>query len=181
MEKNRIISYIVYLLDLLKPRRRQVSVPTTCLKQKADCRGFTLVEALMVLAILALLAVIAIPLYTDWVARTRNIAAIADIRVLENIISAHEASNGTLPSALDVVGAEAVLDPWGRLYQYTVISSVPIGLVRKDKFLVPLNTGFDLYSMGPDGKSKPPLTAKDSWDDIIRANDGGFIGLASEY
>jgi len=46
---------------------------------------------------------------------------------------------------------------------------------------VPINTDFDLYSMGPDGRSAPPLTAKHSRDDIVRANDGAFIGLASDY
>ncbi len=53
--------------------------------------------------------------------------------------------------------------------------------MRKDRFLVPLNSDFDLYSKGPDRKSVPPLTAEASRDDIIRANDGGYIGLASEY
>ena len=35
--------------------------------------------------------------------------------------------------------------------------------------------------MGKDGDSKAPLTAQASRDDIIRANDGGYIGLASGY
>ncbi len=35
--------------------------------------------------------------------------------------------------------------------------------------------------MGPDGKSVAPLTAKASRDDIVRANDGKFIGEASDY
>ena len=53
--------------------------------------------------------------------------------------------------------------------------------VRKDRFLVPLNTDYDLYSMGKDGESTAPLTARQSRDDIIRADNGGFIGLASEF
>ena len=53
--------------------------------------------------------------------------------------------------------------------------------MRKDKKLVPLNSDYDLYSMGPDGESKPPLTAKASKDDIVRANDGEFVGLAERY
>ena len=52
---------------------------------------------------------------------------------------------------------------------------------RKDHNLHPLNSDFDLYSMGPDGESQPALTAKASWDDIIRASDGGFVGRASRY
>ena len=47
--------------------------------------------------------------------------------------------------------------------------------------MVPINTDFDLYSKGPDGKSATALTAKISQDDIIRANDGQYIGRASEY
>jgi general secretion pathway protein G len=46
---------------------------------------------------------------------------------------------------------------------------------------VPINTDFDLYSMGPDGRSAPPLTASDSRDDIVRANNGRFVGIAADY
>jgi hypothetical protein len=35
--------------------------------------------------------------------------------------------------------------------------------------------------MGEDRDSKAPLVVQVSHDDIIRANDGGFIGLASRY
>ena len=56
-----------------------------------------------------------------------------------------------------------------------------VGGARKDKFLVPLNSLYDLYSLGKDGESVPPLAAKASWDDIIMANDGGFVGLAKDF
>jgi general secretion pathway protein G len=52
---------------------------------------------------------------------------------------------------------------------------------RKDKFLHPINTDYDLYSMGVDGKSAKPITAQPSQDDIIRINDGAYIGLVSKY
>jgi general secretion pathway protein G len=35
--------------------------------------------------------------------------------------------------------------------------------------------------MGKDGASVSPLTAKASRDDIVRANNGGFIGLAEDF
>jgi general secretion pathway protein G len=54
-------------------------------------------------------------------------------------------------------------------------------MARKDRFLVPINSTYDLYSMGADGKSVLPLTAKHSHDDIIRANDGTYIGVAELY
>ena len=55
------------------------------------------------------------------------------------------------------------------------------GQPRKDHFLHPINSDFDLYSMGKDGDSVAPLTAQKSRDDIIRANDGGYYGVASNF
>jgi general secretion pathway protein G len=56
-----------------------------------------------------------------------------------------------------------------------------LGGVRKDHKLNPINSDFDLYSTGRDGQTKTQITNKDSLDDIIRANDGGFVGLARNY
>ena len=50
-----------------------------------------------------------------------------------------------------------------------------------DKFLVPLNSDYDLYSIGADGESKKTLSAPASYDDVIRALDGAYVGLASEF
>ncbi len=52
---------------------------------------------------------------------------------------------------------------------------------RKERFLFPINEEYDLYSCGRDGDSEPGLSAPVSQDDIIRANDGAFIGRASEF
>jgi general secretion pathway protein G len=54
-------------------------------------------------------------------------------------------------------------------------------MIRKDHNLHPLNSEFDLYSLGKDGRSSPPLTAQASRDDVIWARDGDFVGLASDY
>ena len=35
--------------------------------------------------------------------------------------------------------------------------------------------------MGPDGQSKAPLASPVSKDDIIRANDGGYMGIAELF
>jgi general secretion pathway protein G len=55
------------------------------------------------------------------------------------------------------------------------------GAFRKDGKLNPLNSDFDLYSAGADGVSMGPLSAKASRDDIVRANNGAFIGLGEDY
>ncbi len=46
---------------------------------------------------------------------------------------------------------------------------------------MPINSDFDLYSMGPDGRSVSPLTSSLSRDDIVRANNGRFVGTAASY
>lgn len=56
-----------------------------------------------------------------------------------------------------------------------------IAQARKDRFLVPINSDYDLYSMGADGKSLPQLHSSDSRDDVIRARDGAYVGLAEFF
>jgi hypothetical protein len=40
---------------------------------------------------------------------------------------------------------------------------------------------FDLYSVGKDGASSKQITGAKGRDDIIRAGNGGFIGLAKDH
>lgn len=58
---------------------------------------------------------------------------------------------------------------------------IPSGQARKDHSLVPINSDFDLFSKGRDGRSTGPLTAAASQDDIVRASDGAFVGLGRDY
>ena len=142
--------------------------------------GFTLLELMVTVAIIGALAGIAIPAFSSYLGKAKIIKAIAEIEILEKEILGF--GDGNLPNTLGDIGRAGLLDPWGNPYQYLNFATVNgLGPVRKDRSLVPLNSEFDLYSMGPDGDSKPPLTAKASQDDIIRANDGEYIGLASKY
>ncbi|MEJ2156653.1 MAG: prepilin-type N-terminal cleavage/methylation domain-containing protein [Desulfobacteraceae bacterium] len=140
----------------------------------------TLIELMLVIAIIATLSAIAVPTFNTYVERARTTRVIAEIRALQQELTAYEIE-GNLPASLADIGKANLRDPWGNPYQYQNFALVPKGHWRKDRFLVPINTSFDLWSMGPDGQSKPPLTAKPSRDDIIRANDGGYIGPASRY
>jgi general secretion pathway protein G len=143
--------------------------------------GLTLVELMIVLAIIGTLASIATPLYVDVQERARVARAIAEIRILDSEIAAFEGVNGRLPDSLAEMGRGALEDPWGNAYEFLNFETGGKGKMRKDHALHPLNSTYDLYSMGKDGQSQAPLTAKASLDDIIRANDGGYIGLGSGY
>jgi general secretion pathway protein G len=108
--------------------------------------------------------------------------AVGDIVAVEDDIAGYNASNGKLPNTLADIGRDTLLDPWGSPYQYlNFANGVSKSQMRKDRFLVPINSDYDLYSMGQDKQSKPPLTANMSQDDVVRANDGSFVGLASTY
>lgn len=153
-----------------------------CLRARQG--GFTLIEMLATLLIIGILAGLAIPPLHTAMEKAKIVRAMGDIKALQTEIMAIESSEQPLPASLSAIGRGGLLDPWGQPYVYypfpTPIKGVPAG-ARRDRFLVPVNSTFDLYSMGPDGNSAPPFTASSSRDDIVRANDGGFVGLAINY
>jgi general secretion pathway protein G len=148
-------------------------------------RAMTLVELVIVMAMVGTLAAIGVPAYNNYIEKVRVSQAIEDIRFIEAAIELYHTDNKTLPETLDLVELTARLDPWGNPYKYLKIEGKAKneikGKWRKDHFNVPVNSDFDLFSMGKDGKSKSPFTAKASRDDIVRANDGAYVGLVSEY
>jgi len=148
----------------------------------ARARAFTLLEILIAMAIISVLGLIALPAYQDHRERIRIAQAVTDIGAIQTHVQHFIDDNRTPPDDLSEVGQAGKLDPWGNPYQYlNLVTAKGNGTARKNRNLVPLNSDFDLYSMGKDGASAGPLTASASRDDIVRANDGRFIGLAKEY
>lgn len=144
-------------------------------------RGMTLIELMITLIVLALLGSIALPAYRQHVARTRVSQAVVDIKHIEMSIERYVTARGDYPATLADLGGAVPVDPWGQPYRYLPMAGASVGQVRKDHALHPLNTDYDLYSMGEDGRSASPLTARISRDDIVRARNGSFVGLASKY
>jgi len=151
-------------------------------KRAACQRGFSLVELMIVVGIILTLAAMAIPSFLQARDAARYAKAVGDINTLEKDILTYDVTYGTLPNTLTDVGRGDLLDPWGNPYVYTNYADVTKkNLIRKDRFLHPMNSDYDLFSAGKDGQWKPPITAAESHDDIIRANDGTYVGLASNY
>ena len=143
-------------------------------------RGFTLVELLVTVVLVALLGTLAYPSLVAQINRSRVSAAVADMVRIEISLERYVTARGQLPTTLAQAGMNPI-DPWGNPYQYLRMEGARIGQVRKDRSLHPLNTDYDLYSMGADGRSVSPLTARHSQDDVIRARNGGFHGLATDF
>ena len=145
-------------------------------------RGVTLIELVIVMAIIATISSISIPMVLRVFDEAQTKSVIEEIRLLEREITIFQSQNNRYPDSLDEIGRGDLLDPWGHPYQYASIAGGKgKGEFRKDRFLVPLNSDYDLYGMGADGKTKPPLAVPVSHDDIIRASDGAYLGLAADY
>ncbi len=144
-------------------------------------RGFTLIELMLVVLLLGVLVAVALPFYKGYQERVRVHRAVLDITAISVAASNYSIDNRAYPASLADIGLAGKLDPWGNPYVYYNIAANGKGGARKDHALNPLNTDFDIYSPGADGKSKPQITQKSSLDDVIRASNGAYVGLASGF
>lgn len=159
--------------------------PRWALRRRAQQTwGFTLLELMFAAGVAAVVSILAIGQYTQYIDRSRNAAAQADIVLMETMILRYQSDHdGALPDSLAQIGRGALLDPWQRPYHYTRLAGVKgsKGSARKDKRLNPLNTDYDLFSAGKNGVFKSQVSQKDSLDDVIRARDGAYIGVARDF
>jgi prepilin-type N-terminal cleavage/methylation domain-containing protein len=142
-----------------------------------DCTGFTLLELLVVCAIIGVLATLALPSYSYYQTKVKIATATAEIHVIDREIIAYVLDKNALPNTLADTGIilASLKDPWGRPYVYHATQTYHNGASF-------LNDSYDLYSKGVDGlTSENLLLGNDSKDDVVRAADGGYVGLGSEY
>jgi len=143
-----------------------------------------LIDLMLAVIIASLLMAVAVPAYDQFIDRARVARAIGDIGSISIAIERFGIKNNSrLPNSLNELLMDVPFDPWGAPYQYlNIVAAGPgKGAFRKDGKLNPLNSDFDLFSVGADGESMAPLSAAASRDDIVRANNGAFIGLGEDY
>lgn len=128
---------------------------------KKNMQGFTLIELMIVIAIIAILLAIAIPAYQDYQVRARvseglNVAAAAKLAVSEtysstNAVPETNASAG-LPGALSITGNNVESVTVGNSGQIAIAySNIPL---TQDLLLVPTadpNNGSILWDCRPNG------------------------------
>ena len=144
-------------------------------------RGLGVIDLLIVLVVFSLLAALAVPAFSSFVDRSKVTAAIGDIGAIALRIETFRLNHDDqLPESLVQLDMGVPMDPWGNEYQYAIIpaqGSGKLGL-RMAGETDSLNTDYDLYSIGSDSHSEGPEEGIVSFDDIVRAKNGAFIGLA---
>lgn len=173
-------SLIIFFTRLLGRNNTGTSQPGGK-KSATASSGFTLIEILIVIAIMGTLTAIAMPNFKTYIEKVKEQKVLNDIRTLEKEIINFYETYDRYPKDLAEIGLDDLKDAWGNPYRYLPVEGSPKGKLRKDHFMVPVNSDFDLYSMGQDGKTASPFTSKNSRDDIVRANDGQYLGLVSDY
>lgn len=116
----------------------------------AAMRGFTIIELLIVMAILGMLAVMVAPNLFNQADSARRDAALSQISSLSNALDAHRLDVGRYPDTLEglvrntsgrsswngpYIRGNLPMDPWGNPYQYSSDGS-----------------SFELMSYGADGR-----------------------------
>lgn len=237
-------------------------------EQRGSAAGFTLLELMIVVAILGIVASIGVPQYTSALLAARMQKARHELVTIASAVDTHRGTYGALPLTLYQVGFGGKRDPWGLTYCYLnygdgtgdgLYWAIEAGIVdpaavqgsagtstststsssgpsssgpepplppdlllqalrdslpreisvvemqslqtlfterrgvelfttvdasvvrRRDRYMFPLNTDYDLFSLGPNRSTAVSLGQALSQDDVIRANDGGFFGPASEF
>jgi len=151
------------------------------LNRRQKNKAFTFLEFTVVLIIIMLFYFTVSPALLGMVDKVNSKTAAEDITDIQDSIDKFLEDNGFLPDSLDEIFNPVPLDPWGNPYQFLNHENASVGEKRKDKNLVPINSDYDLYSIGADGKTASPLTAKISHDDIVRGRNGAFVGFGLDY
>lgn len=145
--------------------------------------GLTFIELIASMVIIGLILAIAIPVYLNHMDNIRTAEVASNLLAIELCIDKYYAEHGKYPVCLDDVGKGSLKDPWGRCYRYLSLPAdekerKKVGRIKNDYKLI--NKDFDLYSTGSDGLTHRNINNRKSWDDVIRASDGAYVGPAKD-
>ncbi len=97
------------------------------LKLPKEQGGFTLIEMMIVVAIIAILTAVAIPRFNESLALTNTARVQADLQSLDTAIAMYRVQNGKAPQALsdlnDYIDVDNIKAPTGDVYINGVLTS----------------------------------------------------------
>jgi general secretion pathway protein G len=143
-------------------------------------QGFTFGETLLATAFLAVGVNATLAHISTQFEQTRIEQAQEGIARIGIEIEAYRARHHELPGSLTDLDSAVPLDPWGHTYEYVNFDAR--GTVGQRTFEgLPVNSDYDLYSRGADGRTEVNLRSETARDDIVRARDGTYVGPASGF
>ncbi|MGR5064865.1 pilin [Photobacterium sp. DNB22_13_2] len=78
-------------------------------------KGFTLIELMIVVAVIGVLSAIAIPQYQNYVKRSEAVSGLSTLKALLTNYDLHEQETGSAPTGLNEVGTRSDVNPLGTL------------------------------------------------------------------
>jgi type IV pilus assembly protein PilA len=130
-------------------------------------KGFTLIELMIVVAIIGILAAIAIPAYQDYTLRAEVARVSADVAPLRQAIAGYLAEEGRCPDG-DDLGPGATGVPHGGLVERIQVGEFDDGACGLEVRLASsgraeLNEGRQSWQLGPDGRWQCSSSMDNRW------------------
>lgn len=156
---------------------------TEMTSKRSSQAGYTITELMIVIALVALLSSFAIPAFNGYIDDAKVSSAVGDMgRIVLEIEKYRTNNNDQLPPTLGDLNLDSIKDPWDKNYKYVPVTDPgDLSAMRQKPGVGTLNRDYDLLSRGPDGMSARNITKSKALDDIIRANNGAYMGLAEDY
>lgn len=153
------------------------------LKACRDEAGVTVMELVIVVIIVTAVAIAAVPAISGYMDNIHNTEAVSRITNLELCLDKYYAENGKYPDSLARIGKDTLKDPWGRPFVYVPLpkeekSRRGVGRMAREHRVI--NTDYDLYSLGKNGRTDLNINKERCWDDILRAYNGSYAGQAKD-
>ena len=134
----------------------------TKIRHRLNQKGFTLVELMVVIAILGVLAAIALPKFTDSTTSANTAKAQADLRTIDSAIVMYQAQKGTDPGNL------AALKTAGLLVDEPKPPSGKCFIGKSTSDTVPDTTKYDFENSADTGNTLRAVCGKGNTSDKFK-------------